>query len=138
MTNNSNILINLYKGKNYCLQINTNASDYRINLTNKKYKNPETASNFCMILRKYLAGKTLEKIYMNGLERICYIVFSGFNEMNDKINLKLVVELMGKYSNVILLNDKDYIIDGTSKFDRDEENNGKRKIYYDWKKIYFT
>ena len=61
---------------------------------------------------------------MKDLERICYIKFSTYNEMNDLVNktliieLKtLIIELMGKYSNIILVNENFKIIDALKKFD---------------------
>ncbi len=114
---NNNIIIGIYNGSNYALNIDTSASNYRIHLTTNSKPNPLVAPNFCMILRKYLVNSRISKIYMNGLERICYIDFECFNEMNDKVTRTLVIELMGKYSNVTLLNDKNKIIDALKKFD---------------------
>ena len=122
--NNNNIIINIYNGSNYILYIDTTASNYRINLTTSSKPNPIVAPNFCMILRKYLINSRINKIYMDGLERICYIDFECFNEMNDKIIRTLAIELMGKYSNVMLLNDNHYIIDALKKF----EGNDTRSI----------
>ncbi len=113
----NNIVIGIYNGANYALNIDTSASNYRINLTTQTKQNPLVAPNFCMILRKYLINSKISKIYINGLERICYINFECFNEMNDKVTRTLVIELMGKYSNVALLNDQDIVIDALKKFD---------------------
>ena len=114
---NNNIIIGIYNRSNYALNIDTSASNYRIHLTTNPKSNPLVAPNFCMILRKYLVNSKISKIYMNGLERICYIDFDCFNEMNDKVTRTLAIELMGKYSNVTLLNDKKVIIDALKKFD---------------------
>ncbi len=126
---NNNIIIGIYcggysknginksAGTNYALNIDTSASNYRINLTTTSSSNPLTPPNFCMILRKYLINSKISKIYMNGLERICYIDFQCFNEMNDEITRTLAIELMGKYSNVTLLNNNEIIIDALKKFD---------------------
>ena len=115
-TKNS-ITMSIYAGKTYMINIDTSASNYRIHLSTHSKPNPIKAPNFCMVLRKYLIGGKIQKIYMNDLERICYIEFDCFNEMNDKVTRTLVVELMGKYSNIILLNEKGFIIDGMKKFD---------------------
>lgn len=114
---NNNIVMGIYNGATYALNIDTSASNYRINLTTKLKKNPFVAPNFCMLLRKYLINSRITSISMNGLERICYIEFECFNEMNDKVHRTLVIELMGKYSNVVLLNDSNTIIDALKKFD---------------------
>ncbi len=116
---NTNIIISIYNGSKYALNIDTSANNYRIHLTTKSSSNPLVAPNFCMLLRKYLVNSKISKIYMNGLERICYIDFECFNEINDKVTRTLAIELMGKYSNVTLLNDKKIIIDALKKFDGD-------------------
>ena len=87
----NNIVIGIYNGANYALNIDTSASNYRINLTTQTKQNPLVAPNFCMILRKYLINSKISKIYINGLERICYINFECFNEMNDKVTRTLVI-----------------------------------------------
>lgn len=123
--NNNNIIISVYNGSNYSLNIDTSATNYRIHLTKNSKPNPLVAPNFCMILRKYLVNGRISKIYMTGLERICYIDFECFNEMNDKITRTLAIELMGKYSNVTLLNENYFIIDALKKF---EGNDTSRSI----------
>ncbi|MBR3325313.1 MAG: NFACT family protein [Clostridia bacterium] len=115
--NNSNITFNIYSKKNYLLNIDTSANNYRIHISNHTNPNPYKAPNFCMLLRKYLIGAKIKRIYMKNLERICYIDFDCFNEMNDMITRTLIIELMGKYSNIVLLNEKHIIIDALKKFD---------------------
>ena len=114
---NNNIVINVYRGKNYSINIDVSASDYGIYITKHNKKNPIVAPNFCMTLRKYLTGAKIKRIYMRGLERICFIEFETHNEMNDLINRTLAIELMGKYSNIVLCNEKNMIIDALKKFD---------------------
>ena len=67
----NNIVMGIYNGATYALNIDTSASNYRINLTTKLKKNPFVAPNFCMLLRKYLINSRITSISMNGLERIC-------------------------------------------------------------------
>lgn len=116
---NNNIVINAYRGKNYSINIDVSASDYGIYITNHNKKNPLNAPNFCMTLRKYLTGSKIKRIYMKGLERIGFIEFETHNEMNDLVNRTLAIELMGKYSNIILYNENKIIIDALKKFDSD-------------------
>ena len=111
------IYISIYNKKTYALNIDTTASNYRIHLTTYSRENPIQAPNFCMILRKYLISSKIKKIYIEGLERICYIEFECFNEMNDKVTRTLAIELMGKYSNIVLLNENNTIIDALKKYD---------------------
>lgn len=106
------VILGIYaNGKNYALNICIDASNYRIHLTTKQKPNPINASNFCMLLRKYLIGMRIKEIHSYGLERIVKIDLEGYNELNDFITRKLVVELMGKHSNIILLNENNRIID---------------------------
>ena len=112
-----NLVFSIYNNSLYSLNIDTSASNYRINLTTNIKANPLVAPNFCMLLRKYLINSKISKIYVKGLERICYIDFECFNEMNDKVIRTLVIELMGKYSNVTLLNESGIIIDALKKYD---------------------
>lgn len=117
------LIFSIYaNGNNFALNINVNANDYRINLTTKSKPNPYAAPNFCMLLRKYLIGAKINKIYMNDLERIVFIEFECINEMNDKIIRTLIIELMGKYSNVILLNQDNNIIDALKKHDSEDKD----------------
>lgn len=116
--NKNELLINIYaNGNTYALNIDISANNYRLNLTTNEKPNPFVAPNFCMLLRKYLINSRINKIYTNGLERICFIEFECFNEMDDKIYRTLAIELMGKYSNVILVNSENTIIDALKRFD---------------------
>ena len=110
---NSNcVVLGLYfNGNNYALNISTNPSNYRINLTTHARPNPKVAPNFCMVLRKHLIGLHIKNIITNNLERVITIEFEGFDDIDDLITKKLVVELMGKHCNIILLDENNVIID---------------------------
>jgi len=110
--NKNEILLGIYSmGKNYSLNICISPVNYRINLTTHTKPNPKNVFNFCMVLRKHLTGGTIKKIYMNGLDRIIYIDIDCYNELNDHITKTLIIELMGKHSNIILINSNGIIID---------------------------
>ena len=119
--NKNEILLGIYSGgKNYCLNVSIDSVNYRVNLTTNVKPNPQNVLNFCMVLRKHLLGGCIKKIYSNGLERIILIDIDCYNELNDLITKTLVIELMGKHSNVILLNANSIIIDSLrhlNKFD---------------------
>lgn len=119
--NKNEILLGIYSGgKNYCLNVSIDSVNYRVNLTTNVKPNPQNVLNFCMVLRKHLLGGCIKKIYSNGLERIILIDIDCYNELNDLIRKTLVIELMGKHSNVILLNANSIIIDSLrhlNKFD---------------------
>lgn len=57
---------------------------------------------FCLLLRKRLTGAWVTDIEQDNLERILKINFSGTDELGDKTNYSLIIEIMGKYSNIIL------------------------------------
>jgi len=116
--NSNEILLGIYhNGSKYALDIVTSPSNYRLCLTTNAKPNPTNAPNFCMLLRKYLLNPQIANIYTFDLERIAILEFEGHNKSGDFTPKKLVIELMGKHSNVILLNSNDVIIDALKHFD---------------------
>lgn len=109
--NKSEIIFNVYNKSSNLLDICIHPDYYRICFTEYSKPNPTNAFNFCMLLRKYLTSSKITNIETDDLDRIIYIDFEGSNELKDTLNFRLVVELMGRRSNIILLNDKNYIID---------------------------
>lgn len=110
--NKNTILLGCYlNGTNYLLNICVDFSNYRIHLTTHAPKNPKIAPNFCMVLRKHLLGLHLKNVITNDLERLVILDFEGFDEVDDILSKRLIVELMGKHCNVILLDEQNYIID---------------------------
>ena len=110
--NKNEIIIGLYKdGLNYAINISIDASNYRLCLTKHNKSNPIVALNFCMLLRKHLIGLKLKNIYNTGLERVIMIDIEGFDEFQDVVSKKLIVELMGKHGNIILVDENNLIID---------------------------
>lgn len=106
------IVLGIYsQGKNYALNICIDAHNCRINLTTHSRINPIVAPNFCMLLRKHLIGGRITNISMMGLERLINIEIVIINEFNEIETKTLVVELMGKHSNIILLRPNNIIID---------------------------
>ena len=115
-TENS-IVLGIYNGDNLMINIDVSAVNYRLHLSTHKKKNPDEAPNFCMLLRKYLIGSKINAIYQKGLERICYIEFEALDQLvEDKVTYTLAIELMGKYSNIVLLNKDFVIIDALKRF----------------------
>ena len=122
--NKNEILLGVYSsGKNYCLNVSIDSVNYRINLTTNSKPNPQNVLNFCMVLRKHLTGGTIKRIYYNGLERIVFIDIDVYNELNDLITKTLVVELMGKHSNIILLNSEHTVIDSLRHLNKFDNSN---------------
>ena len=111
------IILGIYSnGVKYALNFNTNSMYYRANLTTNSKPNPTQAPNFCMTLRKYLQNTHITNIYTNNLERIIFIELEGYNKSKDFSTKKLIVELMGKYSNIILTDNNNIIIDSLKHF----------------------
>lgn len=75
----------------------------RVHLTEREYENPSAPPLFCMILRKHLSGGKLVNIRQDGLERVLFFDFECVNEIGDKVLNTLTSEIMGRYSNVILM-----------------------------------
>ena len=116
--NKNEILLGIYANrKNYLLLLNIDASNYRIHLTTTQKPNPFNVQNFCMLLRKHLIGMKIKSISNYDLERIITIELEGYNELNDFITKKLVIELMGKHGNIVLANENNIIIDSLRHLD---------------------
>lgn len=106
------IILGLYsQGKNYALNICIDAHNCRLNLTTHSRINPLVAPNFCMLLRKHLIGGRISNISMLGLERLVNIEIETINEFNEIEIKNLIIELMGKHSNIILTSSNGIIID---------------------------
>ena len=93
------------------LVISADASLPLIYLTETGKVSPMTAPNFCMLLRKHLQNGRITDITQPGLERIVHIQIEHLDEMGDLRHKTLVVEIMGKHSNIIFCNDDNTIID---------------------------
>ncbi|MGN0168982.1 MAG: NFACT family protein [Acetatifactor sp.] len=93
------------------LFISAGASLPLIYLTDSNKPSPMTAPNFCMLLRKHLQNGRITDITQPGLERIVHIRIEHLDEMGDLRHKTLVVEIMGKHSNIIFCNDDNIIID---------------------------
>ena len=97
--------------KTYLLLMSASASLPLIYLTDRKKEAPLTAPNFCMLLRKHLQGGQMLSITQPSLERIIIFTVAHRNELGDMTEKKLILELMGKYSNLIFTDNKNTIID---------------------------
>ena len=125
--NSNEILLGVYSNfKKYGLDIVTSSNHYRACITNNAKPNPMYAPNFCMVLRKYILNTRITNIYTYGLERIIVLEFEGNCKADDISTKKLILELMGKHSNIILVNSNNIIIDALKHFSI--ENNSYRNI----------
>ncbi len=95
----------------------------RILFSKRNYPTPSEPRSFVMVLRKYLEGSIMETIEQFGLDRWCVIQIRRRNNLGDIEYLKLYVELMGQYANMILVNNEGKIIDALKRIAPSETNN---------------
>lgn len=93
------------------LSISASASLPLIFLTTENKPSPMTAPNFCMLLRKYIGNGRIVSISQPSLERIIHLDIEHLDELGDICRKTLIVEIMGKHSNIIFCNDKGMILD---------------------------
>lgn len=91
------------KGENHSLLLSIHPTYARFHLTEDIYQNPKEPPMFCMVLRKHLTSAQLEDIQQYGMERIVTFTFQTRNEIGDESKKMLVLEIMGKHSNVMLV-----------------------------------
>lgn len=89
--------------KNYQLLLSAHPSFARMHFTEEKYDNPPTPPMFCMLLRKHVEGGIIEKIEQIEMERIIKFTIKGKDELGDIRYKHLYIELMGRHSNIILV-----------------------------------
>lgn len=98
------VILNLRgKGCNYKLLLCVRADSPRLHFTSHNIDNPPVPPMFCMLLRKHLTGAMIKDIRQHETDRIIFIDFDATNEIGDRVELTVVMEIMGKYSNMILL-----------------------------------
>ncbi|MFB1081169.1 NFACT family protein [Jeotgalibacillus sp. JSM ZJ347] len=100
------------QGKNHKLLLSAHPSYSRIQLTEEQYDNPSEPPMFCMLLRKHLEGAIIESISQKDMERIIVFEVKGRNEIGDISYKQLIVEIMGRHSNIILVDkERNMILD---------------------------
>lgn len=113
--------------KTYRFMISAHSVYNRMNITEETYTTPEVPGNFIMLLRKHLDGGMILQFEQIGLDRIVHMLIEARNELGDKHLKHLYIELMGKYANVILVNEDNRIIDALKRIPPFE--NSKRTIH---------
>ena len=99
------------QSQTYRLLISAGASLPLIYISPENKTSPQTAPSFCMLLRKYIGTARILSIRQSGLERIIIFELEHRNDMGDISTKRLVIELMGKYSNIIFTDERDTILD---------------------------
>lgn len=101
--NNDELVLTVYTGKRTeKLLISVNPAQPRMGIIHEEKESPLTAPNFCMLMRKHLQSATIDKISLVGFDRIVCIDVTASAEFFDAVKKQVYVELMGRYSNVIL------------------------------------
>ncbi|SNX55607.1 NFACT RNA binding domain-containing protein [Thermoanaerobacterium sp. RBIITD] len=118
------MLIIRNKGKNYKLLLSSNANYPRIYLTDENKENPTVPPMFCMLLRKYLQGGKLLDIYQIRFDRIALIDIESRDEFENMVIKTLVIEIMGRHSNIVLIDKNSRVIVDSIK-----------RVYHDMSKV---
>ena len=105
----------------YALLLSARSGSARVCLTEESFENPETPPSFCMLMRKHLTGGRLLDVHMEPGDRIVYFDFQCTNEMGDLVRNTLCAELMGRYSNLVLVQNGK-IIDALKRVDFEDSD----------------
>ena len=103
--------------KHIKLYISARVNSPRIHFTDVKLENPKQPPMFCMLLRKRMTGGRFAAVRQEGAERALYLDFDCVNELGDVVRLTLAVEVMGKYSNIILVDENNRVVDAVKRVD---------------------
>ncbi len=102
---------------NYRLLLSASASNPRVHLTQVSKENPITPPMLCMLMRKHLQGNKILGVTQEGFDRILKIDTEGRNELGDVCTKSIIIEIMGRHSNIILVDEKNRILDSAKHVD---------------------
>lgn len=105
------LVLLIRSGANYRLLLSANANQARAQLTGHSYENPSEPPMFCMLMRKHLLGSRITEVRQLSGDRILTISFDCRDEMGDPVQKTLYLEIMGRHSNLTLVNQDNIIID---------------------------
>jgi len=117
--NDNLIIFSIYKQKTYKLLVSVDSSNPRLHFTTKTFENPKRPTNFCMVLRKHLQGSRIINIEQYKLDRTIIFTIDSFNELGLRSEKKLILDLMGKHSNLVLINEEDKVIEAIKRISHD-------------------
>jgi predicted ribosome quality control (RQC) complex YloA/Tae2 family protein len=110
------------KGENRRLLLSADASRPRVHLTAFSKENPQAAPMFCMVLRKHLSGGKILGFDQPSFERVISMRVESMSEMGDLSTKRLVAEIMGKHSNIILLDESGTVLDAVKRIPFDKSS----------------
>lgn len=105
------LLLLIRSGGNHKLLLSANANQARAQITSQTYENPAEPPMFCMLMRKHLLGSRIVDIAQVSGDRILSIAFDCLDEMGDHVQKTLYLEIMGRHSNLTLVNGDGTIVD---------------------------
>ncbi len=122
------ILLNIYNNKeNYQLLISSNPQNARIHLTEENYDKPNNPPGFTMVLRKHIQNSKIKEIKQIELDRSVEIIFDSKDELGFNIDKKLMIDIMGKHSNIVLTDDNYKVIESIKRISH--EMSSIRAVY---------
>lgn len=120
------LIVLRWRGGSGKLLLSANADAARLQFTNAAFENPKTPPMFCMFLRKHLGSARLVEIRQLGLDRIVHLIFEAQNELGDTIKITVAVEIMGRHSNIIVVDQNNKIMESIKHVD--EEMSSVRQV----------
>ena len=96
---------------NHRLLLSAGTGTARVHITAQKFEQPAEPPMFCMLLRKHLCGTVIERVEQPNRDRLLVFSIGGYDEMGDPVHKKLIVEMMGQASNLLLVGEDGRIID---------------------------
>ncbi len=99
------------QGANHKLLLSVHVNNARVQLTAQSFENPAEPPVLCMLMRKHLTGSRIAAIEQFGCDRVLIFTFQCVSEMGDEVQKRLVAELMGRHSNLTLVDENNVTID---------------------------
>ena len=106
-------------GHNDKLLLSAGTGTARVHFLNEAYENPQSPPMFCMLLRKHLVGARISDISQPNMERMLIFDLDAYDEMGTETKKQLIIEMMGRNSNIILTGEEGHIIDCLRRVDGD-------------------
>lgn len=116
------IVLFVFNKQTYKLLISANAGVNRIHITSATFDNPKTAPAFCMLLRKHITNAQITAVNQMPYERVVEFALTVSDELGYKKDMRLIFELTGKTSNIILTNGEYIVLDSVKHFPQDIES----------------
>ena len=99
--------------ENLRLLLCASPNNARCHLTHSSFPNPLEPPSLCMLMRKQLTGGRIEGVYQVGGDRVVHVDMDAVNELGDHVRRRIVLEIMGRHSNLMLLDEEDRILEAT-------------------------